>query len=48
MKEKITRIDDRLLTTEEIEETLKDVPVEVLEEFRKEAEEYKKRHGIED
>ena len=47
-EEKITCLDDRLLTTEEIKEKLKDVPEEVLEKFRKEAEEYKKRHGIED
>ncbi len=48
MTEKITCIDDRLLTTDEIKEKLKDVPEEDLEQFRKEAEDYKKRHGIDD
>ena len=46
--EKITCLNDRLLTTDEIKEKLKNVPEEVLEQFRKEAEEYKKRHGIKD
>ena len=48
MTEKITCIDDRLLTTDEIKEKLKDAPEEDLEQFHKEAEEYKKRHGIDD
>ena len=47
-EERITCLNDRLLTPEEIDEKLKDVPKEILEQYRKETEEFKKRHGIKD
>lgn len=44
--ERITRIDDRLLTPEEIDEKLKDVPPEEIEEYQDRIRRLQKRGKI--